>query len=345
MYAAGEQGRIFSLNIDTARGSLTCTNCNKDEGQPVIGKYNINAMWLDDANDKLYLVSDDSSYAIAKIDVSNQTKLTIDYGYSQTYDMTDLKYLGDNASSDHRFIIGTDYHSSDDEFLILDDDSSLSKFVKVTGVDLSNYSGKSVYVRDINYTNNNEVFVMAEDSDGDPYGMLYVIDDVTTSASPSPSVSLVENSIFGYYHTYHHPMDYSDAQGGAFFGSTYTGQSGYYNIFLDQSEVSSPGQYDSSGNLVSSKLDIGSTDQELHSITISQDIPSGCDIDITLEVDDNSSFSSATSQVFSSTTSDFTEEVNSNMQGKRWLRYTVDMTACNSNADGPTLYSFKLNYR
>ncbi|MBT7553092.1 type II secretion system protein, partial [bacterium] len=194
MYAAGTGGIIFSLDI-AQDGTLSCDNCtlwcdtkkdpkckaDLDTPEVLVGAtYPINALWLDDANDKLYLSSDSPTNAMARIDVSNTADLSLDYGFSYTQDITDFEYLGENPSGDLRFIIGTDYNSSATypEFAIIDSDGS--SFTKVAGVDLSAESGKSIYVRDVHYTNNNEVFIDAEDYDGVPYAYLYAIEGVTT---------------------------------------------------------------------------------------------------------------------------------------------------------------------
>ncbi|MBT4349471.1 type II secretion system protein [bacterium] len=343
MYAVGSLGSVWSLAI-AADGTLTCQNCKSGIPQSMAKTSNVNAVWLDDSEDALYIVSDDSTYALSRIDVSSKTALTTDYSYANSYDMTDIKYIGTNGDGDNRFIIISD--TGADEFQIIDDDISESEFVKVAGADLSAESTGTIYPKDVAYTGNDEAIVMAYVSVIAPRITMFTISGVTTGASPSLSIDLADHETYGTYSIYYHPMAYSAKQYGAILGGiTFDDSATRFSAFVDQEEIASPGVYAASGSLVSSKLDIGSTDQELHSVTISQDIPSGCDIDITLEADDDINFGSATSQAFSSTTSVFTEEVNTDMQGERWLRYTVDMDACDSNADTPTLYSFKLNYR
>jgi prepilin-type N-terminal cleavage/methylation domain-containing protein len=106
--------------------------------------------------------------------------------------------------------------------------------------------------------------------------------------------------------------------------------------------------YNTPGTLYSSILDIRSTDKELRSITVEQNIPSGCSLQITAEVSDDKTFpvASITSEVYSDTSSSYyTSSTSATLNGKKYLRYKVDATACNSNADTPTLYGAKFNYR
>lgn len=109
------------------------------------------------------------------------------------------------------------------------------------------------------------------------------------------------------------------------------------------------GVYDATGVLYSSKLDLGSTDQELHTFNVYQLVPTGCDVSIELQADDNSAFSSATTQTFDDNNAYYTTAVNTNMHDERWLRYKVTLTACTAgrvpNDVTPKLYSIKLNYR
>ncbi|MBU1203277.1 DUF2341 domain-containing protein [Patescibacteria group bacterium] len=106
--------------------------------------------------------------------------------------------------------------------------------------------------------------------------------------------------------------------------------------------------YESPGSLYSSILDLGSSDKELKSITVEQNLPTGCALQITAEVSDDSTFASGNviSEVYSDTSvSYYTSSTDATLNGKRYLRYKVDMTACNSNTETPTLYGAKFNYR
>lgn len=116
------------------------------------------------------------------------------------------------------------------------------------------------------------------------------------------------------------------------------------STFYSISDVSG---YSSPGVLYSSIFNIGSTDQEIHSVTVEQSVPSGCDIDITLEASDSASFASGVvSETYSDSSADvYTSSTTASINGKRYIRYKATLTACNSNADTPTLYSVEINYR
>ncbi|MFA6308039.1 MAG: prepilin-type N-terminal cleavage/methylation domain-containing protein [Patescibacteria group bacterium] len=106
--------------------------------------------------------------------------------------------------------------------------------------------------------------------------------------------------------------------------------------------------FDSPGYLYSSIYDINSDDKEPKSISVEQVVPSPCNLDITLEVSDDISFAVAniSSQIFSDdSTSYYTSSTPASLNGKRYMRYRVDMASCSSGASSPTLYSVKINYR
>ena len=354
MYAGGTGGILFSLDI-AADGTLTCNNCTLwcdsklpppcayyDTPQTFSGDV-ISTMYLDETNNILYLATDNTTNALMRVDVANQAALVASYAYSSSIDFTDLKYIGANPSGYNRFIVGLDYNSGGDEFIIIDDNTLTSSFTKVAGVDFNSYG--NLYVRDIAYTNNNEAFVLAVDAVAAPYIHIFTISDVSTLAAPSPTVQLYDSTTYGYSTVYYHPIDYSNKYGGIFAGWTYSGASTPRTTFIEQDVVAGIGTYAASGDLVSSKFDLGSADKDLHTLTVNQDIPTDCVITITFSADDNSSFSSATTQEFTSTSATYTTAFNADMSGQRWIKYTVAMTNCNSNASTPTLYDLKLNYR
>jgi len=354
MYAGGTGGILFSLDI-AADGTLTCNNCTLwcdsklpppcayyDTPQTFSGDV-ISTMYLDETNNILYLATDNTTNALMRVDVANQAALVASYAYSSSIDFTDLKYIGANPSGYNRFIVGLDYNSGGDEFIIIDDNTLTSSFTKVAGVDFNSYG--NLYVRDIAYTNNNEAFVLAVDAVAAPYIHIFTISDVSTLAAPSPTVQLYDSTTYGYSTVYYHPIDYSNKYGGIFAGWTYSGASTPRTTFIEQDVVAGIGTYAASGDLVSSKFDLGSADKDLHTLTVNQDIPTDCVITITFSADDNSSFSSATTQEFTSTGATYTTAFNADMSGQRWIKYTVAMTNCNSNASTPTLYDLKLNYR
>ena len=138
-------------------------------------------------------------------------------------------------------------------------------------------------------------------------------------------------------------MKYNDTLGGLFMLEKKTSPTSYVLNFI---EKPIDYEYASTGSLTSSIYDIGSSDKELHSITINQNIPIGCEIEITLQGSNDDSFASLTSNVFSNNSvSTFTSTTPTTLNNKRYLRYIADLTSCNSGADTPTLYSVKLRYK
>jgi prepilin-type N-terminal cleavage/methylation domain-containing protein len=116
----------------------------------------------------------------------------------------------------------------------------------------------------------------------------------------------------------------------------------FYTVYSEEQALG----YAASGSIYSSIYNIGSSDQDLRSITVEQNIPSGCILQVTLEGADNAAMSGASSQVFDdSSTTLYTSSTPVALDGKNYLRYKVGMTNCNSNLSTPTLYSVKLNYR
>lgn len=116
----------------------------------------------------------------------------------------------------------------------------------------------------------------------------------------------------------------------------------FYSVYSEELA----GGYAASGNIYSSIYNIGSSDQDLRSITVEQNVPSGCSLQVTLEAADNAQMSNAVSQVFEdNSTGLFTSSTPVTLDGKEYLRYNVAMTNCNTGADTPILYSLKLNYR
>jgi len=116
----------------------------------------------------------------------------------------------------------------------------------------------------------------------------------------------------------------------------------FYTVYSEESA----GGYAPSGSFYSSIYNIGSSDKDLRTITVEQEIPSGCSLQITLEAADNAAMSNAASEVFSdSSTTLYTSSTPVALDGKKYLRYKVDLASCNSNSQTPVLYSLKLNYK
>ncbi len=350
LYVAGASGSVFSMSV-ASDGTLTCSNCVGNVPEK-FGTGIIYDLYLDEANNDLYFVGADNTYTFAKLDVSNPADLVYSYRYSNSVDIVSLEYLGLDTSvfpNQPRFLIGRNYVASGDEVAIFDDTGAALSLI--TGEDLSAYSGaRTINVKSVHYTNSEEAFVVAADTDGAPSAAIYVISGVTTSvAVPTLDVAFYDNTLYGNLSLNYKPADYSNKFGGMFVGWTYAASSSRRQTFFDQAAVASGSTYAATGNLISSAIDLGSADQELHSITITQDVPSACAddaLEVTLQADDNVSFSSPSSQVFSSSTaSTFSTEIDSALSSQRWLRYQVDMANCSSGAETPTLYSLRLNYR
>lgn len=116
----------------------------------------------------------------------------------------------------------------------------------------------------------------------------------------------------------------------------------FYSIAAEANSV----YYSSPGSIVSSIIDLGSSDQTLDSLNIFQNVPSGCNLSVDLEGANNDAFSGYTSATFSdSSAPNFTSSTPAILNNLRYLRYRLTMTACNSNSQTPTLYSLRLNYR
>ncbi|MDP2812601.1 MAG: hypothetical protein Q8O32_02830, partial [bacterium] len=106
------------------------------------------------------------------------------------------------------------------------------------------------------------------------------------------------------------------------------------------------GGYNSPGYIYSSIFDLGSTDKELRSMVVEQNVPAGCGMSIDLEADTEATFTSPTVETFSDTSAGYyVSSTPATLNGKRYIRYKATLTACSSNANTPTLYSIKFNYR
>ncbi len=126
---------------------------------------------------------------------------------------------------------------------------------------------------------------------------------------------------------------------------------GYNNVtatstFYSIASETAAAYYNSPGSIVSSIIDLGSSDKTIDSLNIFQNVPSGCNLNIALEGANNSAFSGYTSANFAdSSAPHFTSSTPVTLNNLRYLRYRLTLTACNSNSQTPTLYSLRLNYR
>ncbi len=121
-----------------------------------------------------------------------------------------------------------------------------------------------------------------------------------------------------------------------------TATSTFYSIGSE----SNASLYSSPGSLVSSIIDLGSSDKVLNSIKLFQSIPSGCSLTLTLEGSNDNSFATYNSQAFAdSSASNFTSSTPASLNNLRYFRYRLALTSCNNNSETATLYSLRLNYR
>lgn len=141
---------------------------------------------------------------------------------------------------------------------------------------------------------------------------------------------------------------YNDTLGGLFYIQSNT-LAGTKTINFVKRPGTAGVSYLTNGYATSSIFDIGSSDQTLSALSIEQNIPSGCDLDIILQTSDSSDFSSYVSETFSdSSSSAYTSTTPVALNSHRFLRYITHMEPCttsSANDTTPTIYSFKLKYK
>jgi prepilin-type N-terminal cleavage/methylation domain-containing protein len=126
---------------------------------------------------------------------------------------------------------------------------------------------------------------------------------------------------------------------------------GYNNMnspatFYSVGDETSSAVYNASGSIVSSIIDLGSTDKVLNSLNINQNVPNGCSLSVTLEGSNDASFATYTSKVVSdNSANNFTSSTPAILNNFRYVRYRLALTACNDNSQTSTLYSLRLNFR
>ncbi len=110
--------------------------------------------------------------------------------------------------------------------------------------------------------------------------------------------------------------------------------------------ISDKGIYQPTASLISSAFSLIATDKKLYRFAIHQDVPTDCDNQIIVTVDNVSDFSSApVQQIFHDTPSFYTVAADSSLNGYNWMMYQINMTDCDKDTQSPTLYSFKAYYR
>jgi prepilin-type N-terminal cleavage/methylation domain-containing protein len=327
LYALSANGDIFVYAIEDGGQTLTTLGGGQkfvDDRFP-----ELNRGWLDNDTEDLYIVSDDYDNAFMRVDTTDKENLSVDYAVASSYDYLDIRFL-ENENDKNRFIIST--RDSSKEFRIIEDQGS-----SLTELSTYNLDGSTSVAHDTNS------LAFMYDYDANIYSINI---SNRTSLSDGP---VEDTSTYGYVPMadIYGVMEYSTVHGGIFILERTAASEAKLN-FIMRSEGTSA-YYVESGNIISSIVDLGANDKELMNVAIEQNVPTDCELSVTLDVDDNDSFDSPTSAVFSNTSQTyFTSSTPANLNGQRWLRYQVDMEACTvsqENDTTPTLYSFRLIYK
>lgn len=124
------------------------------------------------------------------------------------------------------------------------------------------------------------------------------------------------------------------------YSTTTTSTSGEISIAFDSNL---PGY--GNGYLYSSVYQLVSDEKDLKTISVEQNVPAGCSIQITLEASTFANLSSAESQVYNLTGSYYVSSTPDKLDGKNFLRYFLQMSSCNGYSSTPVLKSVKIKYR
>lgn len=167
----------------------------------------------------------------------------------------------------------------------------------------------------------------------------------STSTVDGPDVKIGEDwsSTYKTYGTLDEIRYYSAAMSSAWLKTEYNNQYSTTTFYT----IGNPNGYYTPGYLYSSIFDIGSSGQELSSISVEQNVPSDCQLNIDLQTADDKDFITYTSQNFDDvSTTYYTSTTPASLSSNRLLRYKVNMEACGEgNLNTPTLYSVKINYK
>lgn len=118
------------------------------------------------------------------------------------------------------------------------------------------------------------------------------------------------------------------------------------STFYSIADETSASLYNTSGSIVSSIYDLGSTDKVLTSLNVNQNVPSGCSLSVTLEGSNDASFATyTTKEVTDNSATNFTTSTPATLNNFRYVRYRLALTSCNNNTQTSTLYSLRLNFR
>jgi len=331
LYALGGYGRLYIFSIGSSGSTLTLENGGEYMTScirlPICPS--LNKGYLNTTEEYFYVSTDDSNNSLMKVDITDEKDARISYSFSDIYDFVDVNYI-DTVLGNPSFIVATE--NRNEEFRIIKDTITSNSFSEL---DIYDLGGSSVYSAVYDSSDIGLTF--------DYQGNIYSLDISDKKNIDVGPVS--DTSSYGFSPTSapYNFMKYNDTLGGLFMLEKKTSPTSYVLNFI---EKPIDYEYASTGSLTSSIYDIGSSDKELHSITINQNIPIGCEIEITLQGSNDDSFASLTSNVFSNNSvSTFTSTTPTTLNNKRYLRYIADLTSCNSGADTPTLYSVKLRYK
>ncbi len=316
LFALANDGYIYAYSINGSTGALTSV------GSTSITASAINNGYFDASTETLYVVTDDNSKEFISLDVSSPGSIRENYScnFSGNDDVVDLKYLGLNGSN-LQFLLLRETTAS----LIHDIRAEETTHSGCTSKDTLNLAVNTF--KGLAYDGDDMALAYNQD------GYVYNID-----VSDITNLSTSLNSDYdGAAKLPYNSMQYNSTLGGAFFLKEYLLTKKFH--FIKQPEI-----YNSSGTATSSVFDLGSTNQEIHGLETTQNIPTSCTIDITLEVDDNSSFTSPSTETYSLSGSSYTSSTNSSLHNERWLRYKASLASCSSNANSPTLNSLKIKY-
>lgn len=340
LYALDGYGRIYVYDISADGSSLTTVNTGQQMLYDTSGTWRFQDAWYDDASDKIYAAASNYNtgtyYDLMKINVTNKASLTVDYGYmeSGSGNFRGITYAG-TSGGHNRFLVLSSL--SDQEFKTFEDNG--------TGFTQLDYLNPS-----IGYTFIGVIY------DGDHTSLILSTDGKLLSIDVADLANISEVLTYNVASAVTLPtypiqkIFHNATMGGVFYLSVIAEMTtDYYLNFIERPQgAGGGGGYESSGYATSSIFDIGSSDQQLSQVSIEQNVPSGCTLDIILQGSDTANFASYESQTFSNAASAYTGVTNANLNNKRFLRYVVYMAPCTvstANDTTATLYSFKLKYR
>ncbi len=327
---SGGKGDLFVWAITDSGATLTLQGAAQQ-----ISDGNINDLWVDTTNDLLYVVGDSNTDTFARYDISTKSAASEDYNDSAG-DYVQIEYL-ENVGGKNRFAILAEDIAYDIR-IVEDNTTSLTELDTLADNDLGTPHGLAYdtikdYIFAIGYDGD---LISVDISDREAIVAGPVKDTSTYGYTPGNSIP-------------YHYLWYNSSSTGLFVLEKEEDASKHFK-FINGPDAPASSGYNSAGSLYSSIFDIGSTGQELLEVSVEQDVPSGCDLTISLEASNDITFSSGlNTQVFSDHTDGyFTSSTQSSLNGNRFLRYLISMDPCSAvEADdsAPTLYDLNIKYR